>query len=227
MSRRRKLSFAWRVQTMLLLATLFSLTLLAVRMFVSKEADLGFMAWNLFLAWLPVPLAFWLRAELTKRPWLTWQNMGITLLWLVFLPNSFYVITDALHLRLSAPEDLFFDIALIFSFILNALILGFISVFIIHRQLLIRHKPVKAHTILALIFLLVGFGIYLGRVLRWNSWDVLWSPFGLLFDVSEILIHPITNSEAYSLTLVYGGLIAVFYFIAYEFAGLVGEWSKK
>ncbi len=227
MSRRRKLSFAWRVQTMLLLATLFALSLLAIRMFVSQEIHLGFLAWNLFLAWIPVPLAFWLRFELKKRPWMTWQNLLITFTWLLFLPNSFYVITDALHLTFSEPSYLIFDIALIFSIIVNSMILGYISVFMVHRQLLIRHTALKAHQLISGVFFLSGFGIYLGRYLRWNSWDVLASPFGLIFDLSEIIIHPFANWQAYSTTLVYAGLIGVFYAITYEFIGLVGEWNKK
>jgi uncharacterized membrane protein len=43
---------------------------------------------------------------------------------------------------------------------------------------------------------LTGTGIYLGRFLRWNSWDVVHRPTELLATVADVVRHPFGHTSA-------------------------------
>lgn len=226
MKKFRKL-FTTRVVEVLIFASLLSVGLLSVRIVAADELWLSFMAWNLFLAWLPLVFALSLRINLAKKPWRHWQNLLLTLLWLGFLPNSFYMMTDLIHLQSSGQVSVLYDAAMMMSFVLNGLILGYMSVYLVHVQLLERFKRNQAHAIIMLALLSCGFAIYLGRYLRWNTWDVLINPFGILFDLSERVVNPVVHSQTYVITFVYFMVIATTYGVVYELAGLLDNSTKK
>src|SRR5690606_4680300 len=118
-------------------------------------------------------------------------------------------ISDFIHLQSSGEALVLYDIALMTSFVLNGLMLGYLSVFNVHRLLLRRFQAWYAHAIIGLCFLASGFAIYLGRYLRWNTWDVLFNPAGLLFDLSERIINPVIHAQTYIVTMVFFVVIGV------------------
>ncbi|MBM3416195.1 MAG: DUF1361 domain-containing protein [Bacteroidetes bacterium] len=59
---------------------------------------------------------------------------------------------------------------------------------------------------------LSAFGIYIGRFLRFNSWDVLADPFSLTAEIADMILHPLRNGAAWGMTLVYSVFMTVFYF---------------
>lgn len=218
--KRASLPFTVRVLLVLMLGSAISVALLVIRMLVAGDLWLSFMVWNLFLAWLPLLFALGLRANLAQKPWLHWQNIGLTLLWLGFLPNSFYLMTDLIHLQSSGATSIMYDIAMMLSFIFNGLLLGYISSYLVHAQLLKRLKHFHAHLIIGLVFLAASFAIYLGRYLRWNTWDVVFNPLGLLFDLSERVINPFIHAQTFVVTFVFFVVIASTYTVLYELAKL-------
>lgn len=185
------------------------------------------MLWNLFLAWLPVLFAFGLRANLDKKPLSHWQNLLLFVVWLGFLPNSFYIMSDLIHLQSSGETLVLYDVAMMMSFVLNGLILGYISVFVVHRLLLQRFRLRYAHSLIGLVLLASGFAIYLGRYLRWNTWDVLFNPAGILFDLSERIINPLGHAQTYIITLVFFVVIASTYAVVYELVSMLGRYKKS
>src|SRR3982751_3112839 len=74
-----------------------ALLLLALRVLLSGSSRYWFVPGNLALAWISLIFAWLLTKELKKRRWLSWQNLVLTFLWLVFLPNTWYVLTDFVH----------------------------------------------------------------------------------------------------------------------------------
>lgn len=198
-----------------------SVLLLLGRVFASDSTRYFFLIWNLGLAIIPPLLAWGLVRRVKKYGWLQWQQMGLSVLWLMFLPNSFYLITDYLHLRATYEASLLFDVIMITSFVVNGLILGYISVFLVHRELLRKVTPVQAHVFIGLVFLVCSFAVHLGRYSRWNTWDILLKPAGLLFDVSDQFINPAAHSETYVTTLALSMLIASLYFVIWEAAQLL------
>jgi uncharacterized membrane protein len=219
--KRASLPFTARVLVLLGLGSLVSVVLLLIRVFATDSLWFTFMVWNLFLAWLPLLFALGLRVNLANKPWLHWQNIGLTFLWLGFLPNSFYLMSDLIHLQSSGGTSIMYDIAMLCSFIFNGLLLGYISTYIVHARLLTRVKQASAHSLIGLVFLACGFAIYLGRYLRWNTWDVLVNPTGLLFDLSERVVDPFIHAQTYITTLVFFVVIASTYAVLFELVSMV------
>src|SRR5690606_1961254 len=206
--KKRALPLTSRLLGIMLASTLVSSSLLGIRILSVGNNRFWFMLWNLFLAWLPLLFALGLRLNLTQKRLGHWQNVLLFFVWLGFLPNSFYMMSDLIHLQSSGETLVLYDIALMMSFIINGLILGYMSTFIVHQVLIKRLRTWHAHTIVGLVFLLSGFAIYLGRYLRWNTWDILLNPAGLLFDLSERLINPLAHGQTYIVTFVFFVIIS-------------------
>lgn len=219
--------FTTRLIVTLLGSSLVSVLLLAVRMIVAGNTRFLFMIWNLFLAWLPVVFALGFRLNLTKHRLQSWQNLGLLVLWLGFLPNSFYLMSDLIHLQSSGESAILYDIAMMMSFIINGLILGYISVYIVHMQLLKQWSNRMILGFLGFVFLACGFAIYLGRYLRWNTWDILLNPFGILFDLSERIINPFIHFQTYVVTLIFFVLLSTTYAVIYQLVIVLGTNVKK
>lgn len=114
-----------------------------------------------------------------------------------------------------------YDIVLLGMFSILSLIMGFIGVYLVHRELSIRLVARNTWIIIGIILLASSFAICLGRFTRWNSWDILLKPAGLLFDVSDRLINPAVHTQTYQLTLVFFLLLASIYWVVWEMARLL------
>lgn len=156
----------------------------------SHSLEYSYLLWNIVLAALPLVLAIRLVNILRSKRWSAWEPTGITLLWLLFLPNSFYMISDFIHLRSIGSDDILYAAVLFTSFIYLGVLLGFCSLLLVHHELRRRLTSTAAATWVGITLLLCSFAIYIGRDLRWNSWDVIFNPAGLLFDISDRLLRP-------------------------------------
>ena len=143
----------------------------------------SYLLWNLFLAWVPLFLSILLKKILSKKLWSSWLAMFVSLAWLVFIPNSFYLISDFIHLQDAGQKSILFDTTLFSMIILTGLMIGFVSVDLIIVEIKKRYSHLITNLSVILIFLISSFGIYVGRDLRWNSWDIVINPGGLLLDV--------------------------------------------
>jgi len=100
------------------------------------------------------------------------------------------------------PE--WYDLLLLFSAAITGAIIGYISLFNVERFLHRQLKRRLVEIILIAVFLISGYGIYLGRYLRWNSWDIVADPFSLLDDVMDDIFHPFQNRSCWLLTILFG-----------------------
>lgn len=171
----------------------------------------NYLPWNLLLAWLPFLFAFWLVRALRHKLWSSWEALGASFLWLLFLPNSFYLISDLIHLQEVPASDVLYDTVLFTAFVFTGTMLGISSLFMVHRELLKRQTRRGAAFVVGLVLLLCSFAIYIGRDLRWNSWDVFTDPAGLLFDVSDRLLHPRAYSELLLVVISFFVLLSTLY----------------
>jgi uncharacterized membrane protein len=207
----------------LVIANGVSLLLFALRSLESQTDRYWFLIWNLILAWLPLCLAWWLLKRLRTSPWLSGPNLALTLLWLGFLPNSFYLISDLIHLHETGEVSLLYDVVMFCSFIFNAYVAGFMSLVLMHQRLLKRLAYQKAFGVILAVLLACSFAIYLGRSLRWNTWDVLVNPAGLLFDVSDRIVNPGSHPQAFVTTATFFLLLTGMYLVVWELAQLKGD----
>jgi uncharacterized membrane protein len=178
--------------------TLAIVLLLVVREHYEPWLARGYLVWNLFLAWIPYVCArlIW-RAGRGSAP--LPLLLPLLAVWLVFLPNAPYLVTDVVHLHRHAHGiALVVEIALFSTVGLAGVLLGVAAVQLIHRIVGERYGSFAARTFPPVIAVAVAFGVYLGRVQRWNSWDFVRTP-GKLIDASwSLLGHPIAHPRAFA-----------------------------
>lgn len=202
---------------------LASVFLLVLRINSTNSLRYVFLIWNLLLAILPLFLAWVLASRIRRFGWQKWQQVVLTALWLSFLPNSFYLITDFVHLRETTEIGLFYDVVMLASFVVNGLLLGYIAVYLLHKEIIKRLSYAKSYLVIFTVFFLCSFAIYLGRFTRWNTWDIIFQPAGLLFDVSDRFINPDMHVETYVATGVLFVMLASVYTVIWEAARLIEQ----
>lgn len=178
-----------------------SLGLLALRIDWSGNASFVFLAWNLFLALIPLALAM-LAALLHRSDRLAFLFWPILCVWLAFFPNAPYIITDLLHLKARPGVPLWFDALLLFSFAFNGLWLGLISLRINHSILRERFGAIIGWIFASVSILLGGVGVYIGRFLRFNSWDLPWHAERIIRMTFEALTNPAQHPETAGVILI-------------------------
>lgn len=203
------------------LAVLVSGGLLAYGAHRTHSLQFSYLLWNLFLAIIPLLFAARLTKVLKYKRWSAWEPIMWTLLWLLFLPNSFYMISDYIHLRDVLASNILYDAVVFTSFIFTAVLLGFSSLYLMHVQLRKRLRPAPAAAWIAVILLSCSFAIYIGRDLRWNSWDIIFNPGGLLFDISDRLLRPEAYSDMFVTVFSFFVLLAGLYGILWTQARLL------
>ncbi len=196
----------FRVFALLCLSTLFCFALIGVRLHfqgfslaevqttedwwgLKNTTTFLFLVWNLFLAWIP----YWIALALDpfhRRFQRSWLTALVLLSWLFFFPNAPYILTDLLHLRGRHPVPHWYDLMLIVSFAWTGLLLGYLSLYEVQRFVQERWSAWAGWCFSLSATFLCGLGIYLGRYLRWNSWDVLQDPLTILQDAWQSIIDP-------------------------------------
>lgn len=194
----------------LLLSTIFCLSLIRFRMYYASASTYRFLVWNLFLAWVPYGISLCLilfKHEIKSE--FSW-GLGI-LIWLLFFPNAPYIVTDLFHLYPKPPVPIWYDLILIFSFAWTGILLGFLSLWDVQRFLGQKIGDTWAIAFSLLSLGLGGFGIYLGRYLRWNSWDVLTHPHLLALDILDRLIYPLQHPRMLAITVLFSAFLLIVY----------------
>jgi uncharacterized membrane protein len=132
--------------------------------------------------------------------------------WLLFIPNSFYIITDLFHFThiRSAPQ--WFDLLLIFSFAWNGILCGIISLRRVEIILSILKGNGFSLFLIFVVMWLSAFGIYIGRYLRFNSWDVITDPFTLAGEIADMIFHPFDNMWEWGMITSYSVFMTLLYF---------------
>lgn len=180
--------------------------LFAARACWTGHEGYGFLLFNLTLAAIPAVLA--LLAENAHQTGSPRTAVVLLVLWLAFLPNAPYIVTDFIHLRTRPPIPMWFDVALLGSAALGGLALGAASLARVHDLLRETLGPRAALGAVGLACLACGYGIYLGRFARLNSWDLVLDPFAVLADAAPPLFHPLAYWRVWGITLVFGALTA-------------------
>ena len=202
----------YSILSQLFLSMGFSIFLLMVRMKLNQSFFLLFMVWNLFLAVIPYAVSTYVLSIKQPNKLILVGALGV---WLLFLPNAPYMITDLLHVRHNSTHFIWLDILVITSFALNGLVLFFLSVFDVKKILSSFLKPMWVQALCFTILIATAFGIYLGRFLRYNSWEIIHKPGELFLDVGNILLFPKQHVTAWLFTFCF----SAFLWFGYKFAG--------
>lgn len=198
-----------------------SVSLWIGRVIATQNTGYFFMIWNLFLALLPLLVAKILYELDQIDRLLLLPRLGGLALWLLLVPNSYYMITDLMHIQNASQQTIWYDSLMLFSFAFTGLLAGTYSWYIIHKIVAGRHGSLLAWLGVLASSGLVAFGIYLGRYGRWNSWDILTNPMALGWGIWDSAHNPLARQLTvvftFTLLLVYVAFYAYYELRKYEF----------
>ena len=200
-----------RLTLVFTLASSLTLSILLVigRVLLTGHVVFLFLIWNLFLAVIPFALSTMLGTA--KGPLRARMLVPAGAAWLLFFPNAPYILTDLFHLDARPGVPLWYDLALILSCAWNGLMLAYASLSDMQQLVQQRLGFGAGWAFATLALLLSSFGIYLGRYLRFNSWDVLTNPLTLFYDIAHRVLNPFSFPGTWGVTLVFGLFLLVGY----------------
>lgn len=195
--------------------SIYCLALLLLRVWLTDTFAYIFLVWNLFLAYIPFVISFLIK-ERFENAYLFYP---LLFAWLFFLPNAPYIITDIFHLRNGTNMPQWFDLLLVISFAMNGVFVFFISLYDIYNVLVKKFSRMIANISINVVVFLTGFGIYLGRFLRWNTWDIITRPDLLFLDVLDRFLQPTLHTKTWGVTIGY----SIFLFFGFQFVKLLNS----
>ena len=198
-----------------------SVVLITFRVFLTHRITFVFLLWNLFLALIPFGLSTMLGLSAGKLKARVLLPVGTV--WLLFFPNAPYILTDLFHLEPRTGVPYWFDLALLLSCAWNGLMLAYASLTDMQALVARRLGWGAGWGFATVALLLSSFGIYLGRYLRFNSWDIITNPLTLFYDILSRVLHPASHSGTWGVTLLYG----VFLLLGYATVRLLGSADEK
>lgn len=155
----------------------------------------NFLAWNLFLAWVPYGLSTvscLVYFSKLKQPHKGVALLCVGLIWLAFYPNAPYILTDFIHFcnfdfyNLELTKEVFamwYDFIMFSLFILTGVILGLISLYQMQAIVQDYFNKAAGWFFSIIVLFLSSYAIYLGRFVRLNSWDIVYDLKGLILVV--------------------------------------------
>lgn len=201
-------------------ATFACAVLAGARIAWTHNVRYTFLLWNLFLAWLPLLFAL-LACELDRRgARRDWRFASLTTAWLVFFPNAPYIFTDVIHLTISFYRHFWVDLSLVLLCALTGFVLGFVSLYLMQAVVTRMFGRVTGWLFILLVAALSGFGIYLGRMLRFNSWDVLARPLALSKSIGAWASNPMAHPNSYVFPMLFAAFLFVSYVMLYALTHL-------
>ncbi|MCL1927588.1 MAG: DUF1361 domain-containing protein [Treponema sp.] len=190
--------------------SVFCFCTIIIRRFYTGYWGFIFLNWNLFLAFVP-----WALTSLSFiKPKIQRSALSIAILlifWLLFFPNAPYIITDLFYLRAIKNMPVWYDTLMFLSYAWAGMLFGFFSLWDI-EQILGRKLPKPLVTFFSGFLLFVGsFGIYIGRYLRWNTWDLFTRTSEILTDITDRFANPFEHKTTWGVTLFMGLFLNIVY----------------
>ncbi|MBL8103037.1 MAG: DUF1361 domain-containing protein [Anaerolineales bacterium] len=204
-------------------ACLTCIFLVAARVAYTDSSRHTGLIWNLFLAWIPFILAYIAHAISWKRIWVYLVIPVIAVLWLLFFPNAPYMLTDLQDLARSGGvgAPLWYDVIIVVWCSWTGMLLGVISLYLIQDIVLRTFGRWVGWVFVFMISALSSFGIYIGRFVRLNSWDILQDPAETAMSILGLIIDPSRRLAAFTLSYTFFFLFV--YLLLYSFSHMLQE----
>lgn len=213
-------------QKLMLAFFVFITGMIACRMMYAQSLGYIFLLWNLFLAWIPFKISLWLSAKDIGK----WKAALLIAVWLLFFPNALYIITDLIHLEQKTNVPVWYDAILLFTCAITGLLLAFASLYKVELFLYRQMSSIAVNKVIVFCLFIGSFGVYLGRFLRWNSWDILTNPGALAWEISMQFISPVQHYRTWAITILLTILFSLLYFtmkILPQYAVPVGKRGRE
>ena len=196
----------------LILSSLLAIILILVRIKITHSYYMLFLIWNLFLALIPYFISHYIKIDFSLNV-NNLKNLICIAIWILFIPNTYYLITDFVHLYHQNNIQFIYDLILLSCFTMTGFYFGMLSIHKIYCQFEFFHSKKTAFAFTLFISYLFAFGIYLGRILRFNSWDIICKPISLFNTILESVFH----LETILFTVALGTFITIINSIYFKF----------
>ncbi len=197
------------INKLLLFLVLFITVLITTRVVYTESNMHIYLLWNIFLATIPYAISrkfYKLRTAHFTTKVLAYGT------WLLFFPNAMYLVTDLVHVSDTTLVPLWYDVILLFSASFLGLVLSYLSLKLLQQEVVESKYRIHANKLIGVVIMVSSFGVYLGRFLRWNSWDIISNPFGLLSNVMSHFTNPIANYKAWVFTALFSVVSAFIFY---------------
>ncbi len=194
-------------KSQLLLLISFCIFLWMIRIKLTNSLFFGFLIWNLFLAYVPYVISLLIKNKMKNSS--KYKLIVLLFIWLLFWPNAPYIITDFIHLHHVKANIIWLDIFILFAFSTTGLLLAILSLLDIYKIIKQKWNLKFANYFSISATFLCGFGIYLGRFLRFNSWDIFTSPFIVL----KKSILSINDPKSWFITISFGSFLYIVFLL--------------
>jgi uncharacterized membrane protein len=205
------------------LASLMCMALFRWRAVLTGKDEYAFLIWNLFLAWIPFIIAYFTYTSHVPHSKMLLLVPIAAFLWLIFFPNAPYILTDLQHLAVTDWQsiDTWYDVLMLIWFAFTGLLLGLVSLFMMQEIIRREFGRWVGWGFVALVTALTAVGVYVGRFLRWNSWDIISRPRELAqFTISRAQDF---NGRPLVFTVIFASLFLFLYLTLYAFGHLLQE----
>jgi uncharacterized membrane protein len=201
--------FKMEIPSFLVPLTILVVLPVVFRTIVWNTFSFSYLLWNVLLAFIPLVLS----SIALSQPKRGIANKIIfivcLILWLLFIPNAPYLVTDIIHLGETRAVPVLFDAFLLFSTALLGVITFCLSLEQIEKIILEKFSKIKTSVITTFIILLISFGMYLGRFARFNSWDFFIDHQSLIGHIREVFTQ--TGEHVFAYTLLFFFFLCFFY----------------
>ena len=208
-------------------ACLVCILLVAARVAYTDSSRHTGLIWKLFLAWIPFILAYIAHTVSWKRIWLYLAIPVIAFLWLIFFPNAPYMLTDLQDLAraggVGAP--LWYDVLIVVWCSWTGTLLGVISLYLMQDIISRTFGRSIGWVFVFIISGLSSFGVYIGRFVRLNSWDILQNPAETAVEILGLVIDPSMRLAAF--TILYTFFFLFLFVLLYSFSHMLQEQTVR
>ena len=213
----------WMI-VLLVAASVIAVILDRIYIFYNHKNNFPSLVGNLFLAWIPLLFAILAYIVSWSRKLIYLVVPLLAFVWLIFFPNAPYMLTEFQHLRTgTATAPMWFAVLVLIWFAWIGLLLGVFSLYLMQEIVAKTLHPVIGWVFTLAVTILSSVGIYLGRFLRWNSWDILQDPKPIARDVWGWFRDPVSNLRAYGFTIVFTLLFLFVYLAFFTFSQVALE----
>src|SRR5215204_3598322 len=217
--------YSLAVFVLLNLACAICVMLVVARVAYSDSGRHTSLLWNLFLAWIPFMLAYFAHMVSWRRATLYLIIPIIAFLWLIFYPNAPYMLTDLQDLsRRASDAPLWYDVIIVVWCSWTGMLLGVISLYLMQDIISRSIGRTTGWIFVFVISALSSFGIYIGRFVRLNSWDILQDPAETAQEILGLVIDPSMRLAAF--TLLYTIFFLFIFLLLYSFSHMLREQSS-
>jgi uncharacterized membrane protein len=221
----RFLQIAFRRQTAapmlaLIFASAVSVMLVTARIAWTSNIRYAFLIRNLFLAWLPLVFALFADDRFRAEARAGWRFLGFGGAWLLFFPNAPYIFTDLIHLTSRFYGHFWVDMVLILMCALTGLVLGFVSLYLMQSVVAQMFGRLASWLFILAATVLGSLGIYLGRFLRFNSWDVFVKPTKVYQEIGAWTDGVGSSPPSVAFLLLFAAFLLIAYLMLYALTHL-------